>query len=236
MKGTRFSALAALVTVGLGTFAPEAAAAPTPITACRRITKSGSYVVTRNLTAAGDCLVLATNFVTVDLGGFTITGDGTGIGVSGGQVVVNPRGYVIRNGIVANFRRGVDVGFASSLIEGILALDNTEMGIGGGEGSIVRNNTARGSGEIGIQVLTGTLVTGNVVTATTKGSLGLGNGIVTVSSALVSGNISSFNEGHGIFVGCPSNVIGNTAVSNPDGNIETNPLTTGCNLEHNVAP
>ena len=47
------------------------------ISKCGTISKPGSYVLTRNLTAIGDCLVVAANFVTIDLGGWVITGNGT---------------------------------------------------------------------------------------------------------------------------------------------------------------
>jgi hypothetical protein len=53
----------------------------------------------------------------------------------------------------------------------------------------------------------------------------------------VSGNTSDFNAGNGIFVTCPSNVTGNTAIQNGDGNITINQATpTGCNMKDNVAP
>jgi hypothetical protein len=48
---------------------------PIKISKCTKITKPGSYLVTRNLTAVGDCLVLEARNVTLDLGGW-ITGDG----------------------------------------------------------------------------------------------------------------------------------------------------------------
>ena len=46
------------------------------INKCTKITKPGFYVLTRNLTATGDCLVVAANFVTIDLGGWVITSTG----------------------------------------------------------------------------------------------------------------------------------------------------------------
>ena len=52
------------------------------ISKCGTISKPGSYVLTRNLTANGDCLVVAANFVTIDLGGWVITGNGTGGGIT----------------------------------------------------------------------------------------------------------------------------------------------------------
>ncbi len=226
-----------LLAIGLGAYLPEAAAAPTRINSCQTITQSGSYELARNLTAAGDCIVLAASFVTLDLGGFTITGDGTGIAVLTDQLA-NRRGYVVRHGMVAGFRRGVDLSNAlDAVIEGIHAENNSEVGIGAGFSGIVTGNVVRGSGEVGIQALDGSIVRGNVVVGTQKGPLNLGNGIVVTRGTLVSGNTSDFNAGHGIFAGCPANLLGNTAVQNSDGNIALNPATpTGCNLNNNVAP
>lgn len=36
---------------------------------CKTITDPGSYVVGKNITASGDCFVITTNLVTLDLGG-----------------------------------------------------------------------------------------------------------------------------------------------------------------------
>ena len=41
---------------------------------CGTITDSGSYAVKKNLVAEGDCIVVAADYVTIDLGGFTLTG------------------------------------------------------------------------------------------------------------------------------------------------------------------
>jgi hypothetical protein len=235
MTQARSLACATALALTLGA-AADALAAPMPINNCRRITRSGSYIVTRNLTANGDCLILAANSVTIDLDGFTITGNGTGIAVATDQLS-SRRGYVVRNGLVDGFRRGVDLGNALDvLIEGINASACTEVGIAGGFTAVLKNNTVRGAGEVGIQAFEGSIVTGNMVTSTTKGTLNLGNGIVVTRGTVVSGNTSVFNDGHGIFAGCPSNILGNTAILNDDGNIETNPVTTGCNIEHNAAP
>jgi hypothetical protein len=71
---------------------------PIKISKCTKITKPGSYLVTRNLTAVGDCLVLEARNVTLDLGGW-ITGDGAedSTGVTGGSSTTE------RNGTVTNF-------------------------------------------------------------------------------------------------------------------------------------
>jgi putative cofactor-binding repeat protein len=238
MKKTRYGFMfTLLLALSLGAYLPEAAADPARISMCQKITRSGSYELARNLTATGNCIVLAADYVTVDLGGFTITGNGTGIGVSTDQLG-SRRGYVVRHGMVANFNRGVDLGNAvDAVIEGIYASDSAEVGIYAGYSSIVTGNIVRGSGEVGIEALDGSVVRGNTVNGTKKGPLNLGNGIVVNGGTVVSGNTSDFNAGHGIHVTCPSNVMGNTVVQNTDGNIIINPATpTGCSQSDNVAP
>jgi hypothetical protein len=51
---------------------PQRASArePIPIKACQTISQPGSYELANNLTSSGDCLVIAANFVTIDLAGF----------------------------------------------------------------------------------------------------------------------------------------------------------------------
>ena len=61
-------------------------AAPIPIRECQTISLPGSYVLERNLTTAGDCLVINASFVTVDLNGFSITGSPRGhLAIRAGQ-------------------------------------------------------------------------------------------------------------------------------------------------------
>jgi hypothetical protein len=57
-----------------------ALAQPTTITACQTISQPGSYVLTTNISAPinGNCLVITTGPVTVDLQGFTIFGRSSG--------------------------------------------------------------------------------------------------------------------------------------------------------------
>ncbi len=55
---------------------PAAAFAAPPFN-CQTISQPGSYTLTKNLTSTGDCIVIASDFVTLDLAGFTISGTGT---------------------------------------------------------------------------------------------------------------------------------------------------------------
>ncbi len=201
---------------------------PTQIKSCGTLSEPGSYVVVQNLTATGDCLVIAADFVTIDLGGFTLTGNGTtGEGITdqlAGHVDV-----VVRNGTVTEFGFGVRIANGSRLtIEGVRAVNNNALGMSIGTYSIVRGNTVSGNGSIGISVDTGSIVTGNVV------SDNLDDGIAVQSGSTVSGNTSTDNGAHGIDVVCPSNVIGNTALGNTGTNL--NVVGVDCTLVDNLAP
>ena len=44
----------------------QTATGRTPIDQCQTITTPGAYVLTKNLQATGDCLVIGTSFVTLD--------------------------------------------------------------------------------------------------------------------------------------------------------------------------
>ena len=95
MTWTKGLATTALLVLSVVAYAPDAGAV-TPISACVTITASGSYVLTRNLVAAGDCLAVAADFVTIDLAGHLITGNGTGAGI---------RDSGFRRGIAVHRRR-----------------------------------------------------------------------------------------------------------------------------------
>lgn len=74
----------------------------TPISAPINITRPGSYYLTTNLTASGNCIVILTNNVTVDLNGFTISS--VFPGASGGGITINsgaaPANITILNGFI----------------------------------------------------------------------------------------------------------------------------------------
>ena len=207
-----FFLLAALLVVCTGAQFTEAAAAPRPINSCQTIDESGSYVLSRNLTAAGHCLVLAADNVTIDLDGHTITGNGTGNGIWFGDAT--RQNITIRNGVITNFGNGIDlsgliVTKQGSVVERIHAVQNTDAGIRTASNSIVRDNIANGNGTYGILVL---------------------------GESLVVGNVANYNGQFGIAAACPSNIIGNTATYNRFENIRAIPIVGGagpCTLNNN---
>ena len=201
---------------------------PTQIKSCGTLAAPGSYVVVQNLTATGDCLVIAADFVTVDLGGFTLTGNGTtGEGIT--DQLAGHTGVVVRNGAVTQFGFGVSMATGSRLtIEGVRAVDNNVHGMSIGMNSIIRGNTVSGNGGIGISVDVGSVVAGNVV------SHNLDDGIAAERGGIVSGNSSTNNGTHGIDVVCPSNIIGNTLLGNTVSDLNTDATGGACNLFNNL--
>jgi hypothetical protein len=209
------------------------ASGPVKITKCQTITISGSYAVENNLTATGDCLVIAADFVTIDLAGFVLMGNRSGAGVVDPFPPAAHRGVVVRNGTVTNFGVGISLGDGSR-VEGVQAISNTSVGIfiAGGvvTGNIVMNNGAEGisagTAEISPGVKKGAVVTGNFANANAisgitadgvvTGNSASGNGLVggVAGFGAVTGNFANGNTGNGIGINQGSTVTGNVAKAN----------------------
>src|SRR5258708_7018561 len=74
------------------------------------ITSSGNYIVTKNLNSAGTCITIQADNVTIDLQGHTITGNGTGNGITDGGR--SDQNIVIANGTVQSFGGAIIVNFS----------------------------------------------------------------------------------------------------------------------------
>src|SRR5437899_4572911 len=105
MTWTKGLATTAVLVLSVVAYAPDAGAV-TPISACVTITTPGSYILTRNLVAAGDCLVVAADFVTIDLAGHMIRGNRTGIGIQDSGL---RKGIAIHDGTITNFLAGLRI-------------------------------------------------------------------------------------------------------------------------------
>jgi len=103
------------------------------------ITAPGSYRVSANLvvpSGGGDCITISSNYVTLDLGGFTI--DCAGEDVEGiTDLTVNYRGVVIRNGRVTRCSRAIFLGSRAVLIDHIQAFGNLSGIYVGNSGGLV---------------------------------------------------------------------------------------------------
>jgi hypothetical protein len=182
-QSRRFAFVFALLALA---FAAPALANPVAVNACVTISKPGSYRLVKNLNATGDCLIITANWVTIDLNGFVISGNGTGSGILADESAQR-RGITVRNGTVQGFESGVNLGGTGTeaLIDAVRAIGNSNVGIGVNDSSTVKNSIATENGV----------------------------GIVTGSRSVVSGNTADFNsDGFNVNLGCT--VIGNTAGSN----------------------
>jgi hypothetical protein len=167
--------------------------------------------------------VITADFVTIDLGGFSINGGPASAAavLAQGQL----QGIVVRNGSISGYLTSVALGSADgSIVEG-LRVRGFQIAPGTGliASGIVKGNTVGGFGT-GISA-TGT-VTGNYAVEN-------GTGIKIGQGSTVIGNTATNNTQFGIVADCPSNLTDNTAVNNGT-NLVLN--GDGCHSEDNVAP
>ena len=219
--------------LGAMMLAPGAGARePTQLKKCQTISQPGSYELADNLVATGDCLVITADFVTIDLAGFTITGNFNNI-APGTAILAAPssghlQGIAARNGSISSFHVGVDLSSADgSIVEGLRVSGSfgfAHSGVGIRASGIVKGNIVtfvNGTGIVATGVVTGNYVAENSI------------GIEVGQGSTVIGNTVLHNLNTGIIVNCPSNVTDNTAVNNGS-NLALD--GTGCNNTNNVAP
>ena len=204
----------------------SAARAQQVIKECQDIDESGSYVLGNNLpnndSLNGRCISIRADFVTLDLGGYTIRGNNKGDGVT--DRGNRRRSIVIRNGNVTNFRTGINLSNTNdAVVERVQAVRNTRDGIVARRGCRLKDNIANRNDLKGIVVTDGKCLVANNLTSF-NGDSGMR---IAGGGNTVSGNTADNNEGQGLEVGCPSNVIGNTIENNVIGGIGF--LSGGCN-------
>ena len=94
------------------------------------LTREGSYRLSSNLSVPANTegIVVAANYVTIDLNGFRISGAGSGNGISDGNT---PRKMTaIRNGSISNFNSGIRMqNSIASYVDAIRVRNNTAFGI-----------------------------------------------------------------------------------------------------------
>jgi hypothetical protein len=185
-------------------------AAPTPSTVCGTISQAGTYVLQSNLTAAGTCLTIDADFVTLNLNGFTLTGDGSGAGIAcdAGQ-----QGLEVRNGTVRNFDVGIDVPQCDhSRISGVRVIGNSTFGI------------FAGLSATGPSVISGCMALNN-------GLAGLILGYGTIRNSMAN------NNDRGLWAHtCPTLLLGNVATNNASGNLFFFSGSAECVSVNNIAP
>ena len=207
---------------GAALFVLPAAGLAAPPFNCQTISQPGSYTLTKNLSSTGDCIVIASDFVTLDLAGFTISGNGTassvGIHEAPGTVFPGFRGVVIRNGSVTNFGVGIEFSVSDGVtVENVNASANANNGLILLNRAVVRSSRFDDNGNNGLTVGDGAMITSN--TATRNGNVGF----AAATGALIVNNVAINNKLSGISQDCPGAAIANTVSNN-------GPTFTGPNL------
>src|SRR5216683_2214369 len=112
-------------------------AAAANITACGTF-GAGSYTVINNIFAAPstNCLIFNAGPVTLDLGGFTISGSGS----SNGVFAIGIANVTVRNGTFMGFARGVGITGTNAVIDGVSAITGGANGFLVGDNGTVENS------------------------------------------------------------------------------------------------
>jgi hypothetical protein len=115
---------ALLLALPIGSYGTTASA-QIPISECGSIRDSGSYELVNHLRTSGDCLVVAADVtanITIDLNGFTIRGDGTGVGI---RIETPLEGLTVRNGRIRNFNIGLTLLGNAPVLDDLRLIRNT---------------------------------------------------------------------------------------------------------------
>jgi hypothetical protein len=216
-----------------GAQAQETQEGPIEIEKCRTIDQPGSYKLVNNLTLSdnnGTCLLIKASLVTIDLGGFTISGPpfnpkviNLSLGILG-EAPPARSGITVRNGSISGFDEAVLLEGQGSIVEGVRVFGSGSIGIVAR--GVVKDNTVFNSNGEGFDA--GGTVIHNFAFGNTNA------GILVDAGSTAIGNTAD-NNGIGIDAFCPSNLTDNTAVSNSPGSnlVLENP---GCNNTNNVTP
>ena len=205
------TALFAILLIG-GLCGHARAAAPTPIAACGTLsTPGGNYFLTGNLSAAGNCLVIAADNVGIDLKGKTITGNGTGSGIT--DLGASFSFQIIENGKIRNFVNGINLSNSGeAIISNLDSSHNTNDGIFIEECCNTLNSvTTDNNGGTGIDIDSDDSSLSNIQA---NGNASGGIFIASCCNTLVGSTVTK-NTGIGVEMdGCCSFVIGSKIQKN----------------------
>ncbi len=125
-------------------------------TACGQEIKSNTTLDGNIHCTNGPALIITADNIVLDLGGFTITGEGAAAGGVPGILLKNVKGVTVRKGTVKGFGAGVAIaGGANNVIENVTVEDNigsTDGDFGDGitvsasSGNVIQGNTVRRNG------------------------------------------------------------------------------------------
>ena len=197
---------------------PARAASPTNIGSCTTITTPGDYVLTKNLTSIGNCLILTVSNVAIDLHKHKITGSGSGAGITDNG---NNIAYIIvANGKITNFAVGIDLSTdsdqTSDLILNVNASRNKGDGIHiRGRDNNLLNVTASSNQGNGVELGD---CCDSLLKVTTNGNGG--NGVSFSSEDYLLNVTSNSNSGDGVLGRSDSFVVNSVTDKNGGNGVE----------------
>ena len=136
----RTSLIGTLVSLSLVLLGAVTVAYAADVNGCTTIEQPGLYVLMRTFTAPPQnfspavenqvaCIVIAADFVTLDMAGNTIIGPGTCSKCVGVATDRDRRGVTVRDGSVTGFKNGVQLIGPGPTIEHVRAIANSGIGI-----------------------------------------------------------------------------------------------------------
>jgi hypothetical protein len=199
-------------------FSATPAASSTNITACGTINTAGNYVLTKSLKATGNCLIVTVSNVAIDLHKHSLTGNGTGAGITddGNNVAF----IVIANGKISHFTTGIDLSTetdqTSDLILNVNASGNSGDGVHiAGRDNNLMNVTAGKNGGNGIEL--GRCCDSLYKVTANENS---GNGLSFDSEDYLLNVTSNSNSGNGVSGGFDALVVNSVANKNSGNGLE----------------
>ncbi len=201
------------------------ASAATAISACGTLSSAGSYYLTSNLTATGDCLVIAAPNVAIDMKKKTITGNGSGAAITDNGIENDYA--IIANGKIRNFDNGIELSNSGeAIISNVDSSNNTGDGIyieeccdtlnsvkannNGGTGILIDSDDssltkiqANGNGDGGIYITSDDNL---LVGSTVSNNTGIGVEMLDCCSFVISSKIEK-NSGDGIELASEDNGV-----------------------------
>ena len=139
---TRRIVLGAAFTMSL--LAVSAAPATAQVVTCGMVVTTDITLTSDLGPCPGDALIAGADDITIDLGGYTVSGTGTGAGVR----VAQRSGVTVTNGTIQGFHTGVVLDESTeSVVSKLVLRDNVRgVNVAGSDGNLVEKNTILGSG------------------------------------------------------------------------------------------
>lgn len=176
------------------------------------ISSGGSYYVTKDLSSTTGGITISTEYVVLDLNGFSLTGTAGFSGIDGAS---SSHQVTVRNGRVHFWGTGISLAGDDNEADDVVVSSNAVNGLLIGDRGVVRRARAVGNAGTGI----GAFGAGDRISVfDSEADYNSGDGISAVQGASkIEGTTVLFNAGHGISVTGDSVVIGNTLQGNNSG-------------------